>query len=120
MVLVSIAEHLLYVYRARKPSNTEKEALNISFLGSPLISLALPAVTKDVTLIWWANAAVVAASYGYAYLLKPSPTEEVAESVSDEGDSLNAEETNAGGALLVKAFKARDSGAGQERGGRPR
>lgn len=95
--------------------------MNISFLGSPLISLALPAVTKDVAVIWWANAAVVAASYGYAYLLKPSATEEATETVADaEEESLNAEETNAVGALLVKAFKALDYGSGQERGGRPR
>ena len=107
------------VCRARKPSNAEKEALNIAFLGSPLISLALPAATKDVTVIWWANAAVVAASYAYAYLLKPasSTTTSISTESEADGDSLNAEETNAVGALLVKAFKALDYGSGQERGG---
>jgi len=92
--------------RARKPSTAEKDALNIAFVGSPLLSLALPAATKDVALIWWANAAVVAASYVYAYFIKQP--EEVSQEVEQE----------AGGGVLLKVLKALDYGSGQERGAR--
>ena len=53
--------------RARKPSNQEKEALNWSFLLSPVVSVAMPIVTKDVAVIWWANAALVSACYVFAF-----------------------------------------------------
>ena len=38
--------------RSRRPRGPEKKALDIAFLGTPLISLIAPAVTKDTGLIW--------------------------------------------------------------------
>ena len=89
-------------------------------MGSPLVSLALPVVTKDVAVIWWANFAVVAVSYLYAYFLKqPSSEEEMEGKVEGEdSDVLDGKETNAVGSLLIRAFKALDYGSGQERGAR--
>mmetsp|Transcript_14734 Transcript_14734/g.26763 ORF Transcript_14734/g.26763 Transcript_14734/m.26763 type:complete len:379 (-) Transcript_14734:612-1748(-) len=55
--------------RSRRPSGLEKKALDIAFLGTPLISLVSPVVTKDTELIWFANLAVVAGAYGFAYLV---------------------------------------------------
>jgi hypothetical protein len=68
----------------------------------------LPAVTKDVALIWWANAAVVAISYVYAYFIKQP------EDVSQEKE----EQQEGGGGVLLKVLKALDYGSGQERGAR--
>lgn len=100
--------------RARKPSKQEKDALNLAFLASPIASLALPSVTKDVALIWWANAAIVALSYLYAYFLKkPDEGKRGSEGVEDAEDV-----TGAAGSFWVKAFKALDYGSGQERGAR--
>jgi heme/copper-type cytochrome/quinol oxidase subunit 2 len=38
--------------RSRRPKGPEKKALDIAFLGTPLISLIAPAVTKDTGVIW--------------------------------------------------------------------
>jgi hypothetical protein len=38
--------------RSRRPKGAEKKALDIAFLGTPLISLIAPAATKDTGLIW--------------------------------------------------------------------
>jgi hypothetical protein len=38
--------------RSRRPKGPEKKALDIAFLGSPLISIIAPVVTKDTGLIW--------------------------------------------------------------------
>lgn len=90
--------------RARKPSNEEKKALNIAFLVTPLVSFALPTITRDCPTIWWANAAAVVACYAYAFLLKtPEPVEA---------------ETSGLPPLLAQIFKALDYGSGQERGAR--
>lgn len=94
------------MYRARKPSAREKDALNIAFIASPLVSIVLPSVTKDIPTIWWANVAVTAASYAYGYL-KPEEVQE------DESSS-----SNSASSVLMKAFKALDYGSGQERGAR--
>lgn len=53
--------------RARKPQAAEKEALNIAFVASPIVSIVAPTFTKDVALIWWINALVTSISYGYGY-----------------------------------------------------
>eukprot|EP01041_Mallomonas_annulata_P003829 gene3829-7629_t len=94
--------------RARKPSAAEKDALNWAFIGSPLISVALPAVTKDIALIWWANFVVVAACYGYAFLKPPTQSEGSAISESEMESPLPP--------FLRQALKALDYGSGQERG----
>lgn len=92
--------------RSRRPKGAEKSALDIAFVGTPLISLVMPVVTKDTGLIWAANFAVVAAAYGYAFLLQ-----------SDGGDDED------GGAAdqpewLKFIFKSLDFGSGRERGAR--
>lgn len=94
--------------RARKPSAEEKDALNIAFLATPLVSVAMPTFTKDVVIIWWANAVATAACYAYAYL-KPKDTGYTSE---EEGET----ERSSLPPFLVKAFKALDYGSGQERG----
>eukprot|EP00611_Tribonema_gayanum_P029679 TRINITY_DN8015_c0_g1_i1.p1 TRINITY_DN8015_c0_g1~~TRINITY_DN8015_c0_g1_i1.p1 ORF type:complete len:282 (+),score=96.60 TRINITY_DN8015_c0_g1_i1:87-932(+) len=89
--------------RARKPTNpAEKTALNIAFVASPLVSLALPAITKDPVSIYWANLAVCAASYVYGF--------------ASGGQS---EEDEAKQPQWVRfIFKALDFGSGRERGAR--
>jgi hypothetical protein len=96
---------LLYIltrYRARKPKAQEKEALDIAFLLSPVVSLIMPTITKDTAIIWWANAVAVAGCYAYAYL-KPK-TEGVEKSAVPE--------------FISKGIKALDYGSGKERGER--
>lgn len=38
--------------RSRKPKGDEKKALDIAFLGTPIVSALAPVVTKDTGLIW--------------------------------------------------------------------
>jgi hypothetical protein len=38
--------------RSRRPMGPEKKALDIAFLGTPLISILAPVATKDTGLIW--------------------------------------------------------------------
>lgn len=89
--------------------DAEKRALDIAFLASPLVSLALPFATKDIALIWWANVATVAACYGYFFIIKPNP--EAASQEAEEGKTVLP-------SWLIKAYKALDYGSGQERGAR--
>lgn len=90
--------------RARKPSNAEKDALNIAFLATPVVSLVGPAFTKDTGALWWANLAAVVACYGYSFLKV------------QEGDDVDDEEKSSLPPLLVKAMNALDYGSGRERG----
>jgi hypothetical protein len=39
--------------RSRKPKGPEKKALDIAFLGTPIVSALAPVVTKDTGLIWF-------------------------------------------------------------------
>jgi hypothetical protein len=87
--------------RARKPSNEEKSALNVAFLVSPCVSLALPIVTKDVAIIWWANLVAVIGSYIYAYTKK--------------SDDLHSPSKPLP-VIITQIIKALDYGSGQERG----
>jgi len=89
--------------RARKPAAKEKEALNIAFLATPLVSVIMPSFTKDTGTIWWGNAAAMAVCYSWAYL-KPE-----------------SEDKGVGGGIqlppwLRKIWLALDYGSGQERG----
>jgi hypothetical protein len=93
--------------RARKPSNEEKNALNWAFLLSPVVSLSLPVVTKDVALIWWMNAVAVVGCYIYAFFLKKD---------DDDGISPTDSEQKPLPPLLAQIYKALDYGSGQERG----
>eukprot|EP00537_Pseudo-nitzschia_pungens_P005547 CAMPEP_0172367558 /NCGR_PEP_ID=MMETSP1060-20121228/22134_1 /TAXON_ID=37318 /ORGANISM="Pseudo-nitzschia pungens, Strain cf. cingulata" /LENGTH=347 /DNA_ID=CAMNT_0013091855 /DNA_START=61 /DNA_END=1104 /DNA_ORIENTATION=+ len=91
--------------RSRRPRGFEKEALDIAFLGTPLVSLAAPVVTKDTGLIWIANFVVVAGAYGYAYLT---------DGADDDGD----EDVSKKPAWLRFIYKSLDFGSGRERGAR--
>ena len=105
--------------RARKPSAQEKDALNLAFLGTPLISVIMPSLTKDTAIIWWANFAVTAGCYIYAYYIKaPTEREEI---VDEEGNVIlgkELEQPNFIPQFMIQAFKALDYGSGQERGAR--
>uniref|UniRef100_A0A7S0K9N2 Uncharacterized protein n=1 Tax=Leptocylindrus aporus TaxID=1398097 RepID=A0A7S0K9N2_9STRA len=90
--------------RSRRPSGPEKKALDLAFIGTPLISLVAPVATKDALIIWWANFAVTAASYGYAYT--------IGDSEDDESDDSNTPEA------LKFIYKSLDFGSGRERGAR--
>lgn len=52
--------------RARKgTSKTEKSALNIAFLATPLLNVALPALTRNCGVIWAADIALLGACYAF-------------------------------------------------------
>ena len=90
--------------RARKPSAEEKDALNIAFLVTPVVSLIVPLATKDTGLLWWANAAAVALCYVYSFT---------------KGSSSEPEDEEGGGSLplfIRRAINALDYGTGRERG----
>lgn len=89
--------------RSRRPKGAEKKALDIAFLGTPLISLLAPVATKDTGIIWALNFAVVAASYGYAFIL--------------DNDEDGDDESKTPGWLKF-VYKSLDFGSGRERGAR--
>lgn len=88
--------------RSRRPSGKEKKALDIAFLGTPLISLLSPVATKDTGLIWMANFLVVAGAYGFAFLVDEE----------DGGDDKKDPQ------WLRFIYKSLDFGSGRERGAR--
>ncbi|KAL7508129.1 hypothetical protein ACHAXN_005204 [Cyclotella atomus] len=90
--------------RSRRPTGKEKKALDMAFLGTPLISLLSPIATKDTGLIWLANFMVVAGSYGLAFLVSDEEEEE-----DDGGDQPG---------WLKFIYKSLDFGSGRERGAR--
>jgi hypothetical protein len=92
--------------RSRRPKGNEKQALDIAFLASPLVSLIAPVATKDTGLIWWANFLVVAGAYGYAFLLS------VDEDSDDDASQQQQPE------WLKFVYKSLDFGSGRERGAR--
>lgn len=112
--------------RSRRPKGPEKKALDTAFLGTPLISLIAPVVTKDTGLIWggrWcaskvhvqlqtltflygtANFAVVAASYAFAFAF-------------DSNDDDDSESESKQPEWLKFIYKSLDFGTGRERGAR--
>mmetsp|Transcript_22389 Transcript_22389/g.37036 ORF Transcript_22389/g.37036 Transcript_22389/m.37036 type:complete len:329 (+) Transcript_22389:108-1094(+) len=90
--------------RSRRPKGFEKKALDIAFLGTPLISILAPVATKDTGLIWGANLAVVVASYAFAYATDGDDDD-------DDDDSKQPE-------WLKFLYKSLDFGSGKERGAR--
>lgn len=68
----------------------------------------MPFITKDVVIIWWVNAAVVALCYVYAFF--------VPKAEGQKGFGTEDEEEQNIPPLLMKALKALDYGTGQERG----
>lgn len=95
--------------RSRRPTGSEKRALDLAFLGTPMISLLSPVVTKDTGLIWMANFLVVAGSYGYAFL-----------GSNDDDDDDEGEDGEVGRrpGWLKFLYKSLDFGSGRERGAR--
>ena len=94
--------------RARKPQYAEKEALNVAFLASPLVSIVMPTFTKDVAIIWWANLLTVAACYAWAF-----SNEEQAQAQAE-----GQEEKTVLPKFVTQALNALDYGSGKERGAR--
>ena len=90
--------------RSRRPKGLEKKALDIAFLGTPLISLLAPALTRDTGIIWALNFAVVAGSYGFALATNDADGD-------DNDDSKQPE-------WLKFVYKSLDFGSGRERGAR--
>lgn len=115
-------------HRARKPQAAEKEALNIAFLASPIVSILGPALlTNDVVVLWCLNAVVVLLSYVYAYTTyttySPNSTniDSTTNTTYTDGDSSSDNvETSTRESVVPKwlrcALKALDYGSGQERG----
>ena len=91
--------------RSRRPSGMEKKALDIAFVGTPLISLLSPVVTKDTGIIWFANLLVVAGAYGFAFL-------------GGEDDGGEDGEGSKQPGWLKFIYKSLDFGSGRERGAR--
>lgn len=89
--------------RSRRPLGLEKKALDLAFLGTPVISLLSPVLTKDPFLIWVANFAVVAGCYGYSYLIAEN----------DDDDNNDGNKTPE---WLKFVYRSLDFGSGQERG----
>jgi len=89
--------------RSRRPNGPEKKALDIAFIGTPLISILAPVATKDTAIIWLLNFGVVAGSYGFAF--------------ATDG---NEDDDNAGGGggpeWLKFIYRSLDVGGGRERG----
>eukprot|EP00624_Nannochloropsis_granulata_P001320 evm.model.NODE_16421_length_6325_cov_27.414228.3 len=94
--------------RARRPGQTEKKALDVAFLLTPIVSLGMPFLTKDMPTIWWANAVATGASYGYAYVFQGKGGVEEGVEGEEEDETLPAP--------LKSALKALDWGSGRERG----
>jgi len=88
--------------RSRRPTGFEKKALDIAFLATPAISITAPIVTKDQAIIWGLNLAVVAGSYGYAYV------------TFDE--STRSESSEEQPEWLKFIYSSLDFGSGKERG----
>lgn len=81
--------------RARRPRGWEKRALNVAFLGSPLLTLGMPFLTKDPAAIWGANLVLLVGCYAYGL------------AVGDGGDEVEG---------FSGPLRWLDFGSGQERG----
>jgi hypothetical protein len=93
--------------RSRRPKGPEKRALDIAFLGTPLISILAPVATKDTGVIWTANLMVVAGSYAFAFFMEGN---------DDDGNDI---ETDANKPEWLRfVYKSLDFGSGRERGAR--
>jgi hypothetical protein len=95
--------------RARKPGSAEKEALNIAFLATPIVSLVMPTFTKDTGLLWWGNAGAVAICYAYSFLKFPDGVQ----AADEEEDSKSPVPL-----VIRRVINALDYGSGRERGAR--
>ena len=90
--------------RSRRPKGWEKRALDLAFLGTPLISIIAPVVTKDTGAIWFANLSVVVLSYAFAYFEAMKGYDELSDIKQPE--------------WVAFIYKSLDFGSGRERGAR--
>jgi hypothetical protein len=95
--------------RSRRPKGFEKQALDIAFLASPIISLIAPIATKNTELIWYANFLVVAGAYGFAYVQQQN---------SNDDDTNHDDDATKQPEWLKFVYKSLDFGTGRERGAR--
>ncbi len=95
--------------RSRRPKGFEKQALDMAFLASPIISLIAPIATKDTELIWYANFLVVAGAYGFAHVQQQSSNDD-----SNDNDDNASQQPE----WLKFVYKSLDFGSGRERGAR--
>jgi hypothetical protein len=99
--------------RSRRPSGNEKRALDISFIGTPLISILAPILfTKDTSLIWDANLLVVTTAYIFVYFISPEG------STNTDDDDDDSSTSNKTPSWLKFIYKSLDFGSGRERGAR--
>ena len=102
--------------RSRRPRGAEKEALDIAFLGTPLISLVAPAITKNCEAIWFLNFAVVAGSFAFVKIKERADGGGGGMEVGEgEGEGEEKKEKNE---FTDFIYKSLDFGSGQERGAR--
>ncbi|KAA8496631.1 hypothetical protein FVE85_0360 [Porphyridium purpureum] len=59
--------------RARKPSRTEKAALNMAFAAVPIANVAAPFITKDPWVIYCGDLVLLAACYAFYFVFKMDP-----------------------------------------------
>lgn len=91
--------------RSRRPKGFEKKALDIAFLGTPIISILAPVATKDTAVIWIANFITTAGAYGFAY-------------TTYDADGSDNDDDSKDPAWLKFIYKSLDFGSGRERGAR--
>lgn len=81
--------------RARKgTSKAEKSALNVAFLATPLLNVALPALTRNCGVIWAADIALLGACYAF-YGIKAGQSAQA----EDETSGLEKEQGRVKGIL---------------------
>jgi hypothetical protein len=101
--------------RSRRPQGYEKQALDLAFLASPVVSLIAPVVvTKDTGMIWWANAVVVGGAYGYAFWSSRQHNQ----NDDDDDDSHSTSQTPPPPKWWKFVYQSLDFGSGRERGAR--
>ena len=82
------------------------------------MSILLPTFTKDVAIIWWANALATILCYIYAYFFKKEIIPVDIDEDTEEIFGKTMEQPNFFPNFVLQAFKALDYGSGQERGTR--
>jgi len=97
--------------RSRRPKGLEKEALDIAFIATPLVSLVAPAFTKDCLAIWGVNLAAFLGSFAFVTF---KPKEDGADADADaDAESGGSSPKNE---VLDFVYKSLDFGSGRERG----
>jgi hypothetical protein len=103
--------------RSRRPKGFEKNALDIAFITSPVVSLVAPILTKDTEYIWYANCVVVVGAYVYAYIAEQQQQNDDSISVTNN-DDIHEQQQQQQPEWLKFIYKSLDFGSGRERGAR--